>query len=189
MKEATLHILNHTDRPLAFVGGRHASHDVGAPHHERYEGFLEAHRELGRAYDTDLFHTGRTLPGGGREAARIFLDRCPELGGIVCSDDILAHAVLDELEKRGIPVPGRVSVFGFGDCVYASESSISLSTVSLDVRTMGAKAVELMERRIRDPQGGPEIITVPGEMHYRQSTPPVLPVDTGLMGRSALTFR
>ena len=177
VREATRHVLRHTDGPLAFIGSR-KSVSEGSPHHERYLGFGDAHRELGRTVREDLFVTGPVTPEAGREAVAGLLERSPDLGGVVCSDDLLGFGVLQVLAERGIPVPDRVSVFGFGDGLHSRSTVPSLSTVAMDLRTMGLRAVELLEERILNPHDRPRVVTVPCRVCYRQSTAPVLPERT-----------
>jgi len=170
MKEATLHLLRTTVGPLAFVGSR-VSPQEGTPHRERLEGFRDAHRELARELREDyLFFEWVDLLGGGK-AGRKILDLDPRPTGVVCSDDDLAHGVLDVLQAAGIEVPAEVSLVGFGNAVHSRGVVPSLTTVAMDIATMGKRAVELLEQRIKQPGTAPVAVAVPTNLILRQSTP------------------
>jgi DNA-binding LacI/PurR family transcriptional regulator len=71
---------------------------------------------------------------------------------IFCANDELAFAVMDacryDLKLR---VPDDVSIVGFDDVVVAERPSYLLSTVRPPADAMANKAVELLLRRIREP--------------------------------------
>jgi LacI family gluconate utilization system Gnt-I transcriptional repressor len=66
---------------------------------------------------------------------------------IVCTSDTIAHGVLTEAAARGISVPGKLAVMGFGDMNFAAYTYPSLSTVRIDGQQMGdSAALMLLER-------------------------------------------
>jgi LacI family transcriptional regulator len=65
----------------------------------------------------------------GRAAASRILDRWPDADAMVCANDLIGIGVLQELHRRGVPVPGRVAVTGFDDTPLAAASEPSLTRV------------------------------------------------------------
>lgn len=168
-RHATQHLLQTTPGPLAYVGSS-ASRTAGSPHKERLDGFLLAHSRAGREVPEDYIVLASVKPSSGRRAADSLLRLPAPPTGYVCSDDDLAAGVMATLRERGISVPGQVSVFGFGDSLYSRTTPPNLSTIAMDRRTMGLKAVELLHERLADPKAPPKVVSVPAQVLFRQTT-------------------
>ena len=69
---------------------------------------------------------------------------------VCCTNDVVAIALLDELERRGRRVPQDVSVVGFDDIPLAAHRRIDLTTVRQPAREMGRLAAEMMLSAIAD---------------------------------------
>lgn len=100
-----------------------------------------------RGFCTGLFHCG--LDGGsdrifvapgdgtsprdaiarGHAAARRLLEVLPDVDGILCATDLLALGCIQELQSRGIEVPGQVAVTGVDNTLYGQLFSPSLTTL------------------------------------------------------------
>ena len=78
--------------------------------HERMEGFREA---MARGRTIDRRHAGHRDRPGDPEAGALVFDHCPDATAILTMSDWQAITVLDEAARRGIDVPGHVSVVGF----------------------------------------------------------------------------
>jgi LacI family gluconate utilization system Gnt-I transcriptional repressor len=55
--------------------------------------------------------------------------------------------VLTEALARGIDVPGRIAVVGFGDLAFAAEVHPPLTTVRIDGARIGREAAHLIVQR------------------------------------------
>ncbi|MCK6489795.1 MAG: substrate-binding domain-containing protein [Planctomycetes bacterium] len=73
--------------------------------------------------------------------------------GIAASNDWIALAVLAELRRRGIAVPGEVALVGYDDVEQARYSDPALTTVSQDFAAIGFRAAEVVDRAFRSPAG------------------------------------
>ena len=70
----------------------------------------------------------------------------------VCAfSDYVAWQVLYALSARGVRVPEDVSVVGFDDVQSEIHLPVLLTTVGCDKRALGERAVELLMRRIAEP--------------------------------------
>lgn len=69
---------------------------------------------------------------------------------IVAHNDMLAIALIDSLERRGLRIPGDISVVGFDDVPLASHCRIQLTTVRSDAAEMGRRAVDLVVKAARE---------------------------------------
>jgi DNA-binding LacI/PurR family transcriptional regulator len=63
---------------------------------------------------------------------------------LVAHNDMQAIATIDRLERRGLGVPGDVSVVGYDDVPLAGHHRIRLTTVRSDAAVMGRRAVDLL---------------------------------------------
>jgi len=66
---------------------------------------------------------------------------------VFCSSDLLALGVLTEAGARGIAVPGRLAVVGFGDLAFAGDAHPALSTVRIDGTGIGRQAARFIVDR------------------------------------------
>lgn len=180
MKEATLYLLRTTPGPLAFVGAR--SVVEGGPHWMRCQGFRNAHVETGRPLDERyIFGAHEVYVDDGRILGREILKLSPRPTGVVCSDDGLAYGVLDALKEADVAVPSDISLVAFGNSVYCLMTVPAISSVSPYRYAMGERAVHLLEKRLKNPEGRPVVLTVPTQLALRQSTiPPSRPHLNGL---------
>lgn len=89
-----------------------------------------------------------------QDAARIF-SRYQEIPGdpevLICSNDELAILLMQTLQKNGISVPEQVGVVGFDDIEAGRMVMPPLTTVHVQKKLMGEKAVERLLYRIAHP--------------------------------------
>jgi LacI family gluconate utilization system Gnt-I transcriptional repressor len=110
----------------------------------RRQGFEEAAARHGLGpVPAELVATPTTMGAGRRAFARL-LEKHPGTDSVFCSSDMLALGVLIEAQARGIPVPGRVRVFGFGDHNIAADAHPALSTVRIDGTAIGRQAARFI---------------------------------------------
>ena len=88
-----------------------------------------------------------TTLGSGRAGLAQLLAEMPELDAVFCSSDLLAMGVLTEAAARGLPVPGRISVVGFGDLAFAGDTHPALSSVRIDGTGIGQQAARFIVSR------------------------------------------
>ena len=178
-RDATEFLLRTTPGPVAFVGGA-ASREEGSPHKERLDGYLEAHRLAGRSVPDDLVSLAEVRLRLAAAAVDRMLKRPAPPTGYVCSDDNLAVGVLERLRELGVAVPASAGVFGFGDFLSSRATTPTLSTVLCDRRTMGRRAVELLQARLDAPDAPPTTLTVPVVVRPRMSTVVAAPASSQL---------
>lgn len=110
-----------------------------------------------------LLHTGQTLCG-------VLLDLPEPPTAIFCANDESAFGAVHELHRRGLDVPGDVSVVGFDD-IYLSEAIFPpLTTVSQPRAEIGREAMSLLLEVIAGAELAPEPIVMPTELRIRGTT-------------------
>jgi LacI family gluconate utilization system Gnt-I transcriptional repressor len=85
-----------------------------------------------------------TTLASGREGLARLLEVEPDLDAIFCSSDLLALGVLTEAHERGIRVPERLAVVGFGDLPFSAGVVPALSTVRVDGARIGRIAAGMI---------------------------------------------
>jgi LacI family transcriptional regulator len=110
---------------------------------DRIAGVRRAAREHGRTLPARRIEYADFSRDGGAAAAERLLDANPDLTAIVALNDSMAIGALAVLRARGIDVPGDMSVAGFDDMPIARDVLPALTTVSLPLVEMGARAMTL----------------------------------------------
>ena len=80
----------------------------------------------------------------GRKALADLLQAGNETDAVFCSSDLLALGVMLEAQARGIAVPERLAVVGFGDLEFAADLEPSLTTVHIDADAIGRQAARFI---------------------------------------------
>lgn len=89
-----------------------------------------------------------TTLGLGRHGMRAILDGGHDPDVIVCSSDVLAHGALIEATARGMAVPDRLGIMGFGDFDFAQHTHPPISSVFIDKRAIGTRAARCLIAKI-----------------------------------------
>jgi DNA-binding LacI/PurR family transcriptional regulator len=130
--------------------------------HERMQGFLEAMARGGLSIgDMPVIET---RPGDPEAGALVF-DHCADSTAILTMSDWQAITVLDEAARRGIDVPGHVSVVGFDGTEESARTTPPLTTVAHDVVGKGRLAAEMVLEN-----GPPRQVLLPVTLMVRGST-------------------
>lgn len=119
-------------------------------HRARYraDGYAKAATADGRHVPRiiDLPNNEHVVQEAGKAiAAAIASD--PLIDGVICSNDSLALGVLLEAQRRGIRVPERLSVVGFGDLDFAECTIPPLTTIRPHRQQIGRRLMEIMIER------------------------------------------
>ena len=76
----------------------------------------------------------------GVEAGRALLDAHPDVEGVFCVSDLSAIGLMLESQRRGISIPDRLSILGFGDFEIGRVTNPPLSTIRADFKEVGRRA-------------------------------------------------
>ncbi|MEU1709222.1 LacI family DNA-binding transcriptional regulator [Streptomyces sp. NPDC005706] len=161
-------------RHLASLGHERIGLVLGPSDHVPSRRKLEAARLVAR-------RTGEELPDefvarsmfsleGGQAAAARLLER--GVTGIVCASDPLALGAIRAVRRRGLAVPGDVSVVGYDDSAFMNCTEPPLSTVRQPIEAMGRAAVELLCAQLQGTRSHPGELLFEPELVLRGSTAP-----------------
>ncbi|MFE9764050.1 LacI family DNA-binding transcriptional regulator [Streptomyces sp. NPDC005808] len=105
---------------------------------------------------------------GGQAATTRLLDR--GVTGIICASDPLALGAVRAARRKGLTVPGEVSVVGYDDSAFMNCTEPPLTTVRQPIEAMGRAAVELLNAQIGGSSVTPEELLFEPELVVRGST-------------------
>jgi len=153
---------------IAFIGGDASRDTRGA---DRRAGFIAAMRAHG--LDASRLVAAGPPPISMREGAEAMvrlLDGLPDTEAVICVSDLSAFGALTECQRRGVPVPDRISIAGFGDYEIAGISVPSLTTINPHPREIGNRAVTLIQDLMDGKQAWPARIVISPDLILRQSS-------------------
>lgn len=88
---------------------------------------------------------------------------------LICSNDELAILLMQTLQKNDISVPGDVAITGYDDIETSGMMAPALTTIHVQKRLMGQRAVECLLRRLEHPHDLPEKRTISVTLVERES--------------------
>jgi LacI family transcriptional regulator, gluconate utilization system Gnt-I transcriptional repressor len=153
---------------IAFIGGDTSRDTRGA---DRRAGFIAAMQAHG--LDATRLIAAGAPPISMREGAEAMgrlLETLPDTQAVVCVSDLSAFGALTECQRRGIDVPGRLWIAGFGDYEIAGIAVPALTTINPFPRRIGARTADLILDVLDGQQDTPARIEISPELLIRQST-------------------
>lgn len=78
--------------------------------------------------------------------------------GMICASDELAIALLAELKRHGVSVPGDISVIGCNNTENSTLTTPPLTTVDIPVMELGRRSADLLLRMIHGETAQPELL-------------------------------
>ena len=153
---------------IAFIGGDTTRDTRGA---DRRTGFVAAMQAQG--LDASRLIAVGAPPISMREGAQAMgrlLDTLPDTQAVICVSDLSAFGALTECQRRGVDVPGRLWIAGFGDYEIAGIAVPALTTINPFPRDIGTRAAQLILDVLDGRQDTPARIAISPELLIRQST-------------------
>lgn len=167
---ATQHLLE--------LGHRRIAHLLGSPNihtsEPRYRAYADALHAAGIQVNPDYVRDGRFSRDIAR-ASTLAMMRSPTSEpptAIFAANDISAHGAIDALTELGLAVPHDISVVGYDDTWYAGFVQPALTSVNMNVDTIGRLAAQML---IQSMDGNVEIRhpVLPVSLTVRASSGPV----------------
>lgn len=120
---------------------------------DRERGYRQGLKEAGITVDESLILATRGDAQGGRDAARLLLDRPNRPTAIFCFNDEAAMGVYQAARELGLSIPHDVSIVGVDDLQLISRALVPmLTTIALPHYEMGRWAVSQLFAHVGDDQ-------------------------------------
>jgi LacI family transcriptional regulator, gluconate utilization system Gnt-I transcriptional repressor len=153
---------------IAFIGGDTSRDTRGA---DRRAGFIAAMQAHG--LDATRLIAAGVPPISMREGAGAMgrlLEVFPDTEAVICVSDLSAFGALTECQRRGVAVPGRLWIAGFGDYEIAEVAVPSLTTINPFPREIGSRTAELILDVLDEKLASPARVEIVPALLIRQST-------------------
>jgi len=118
--------------------------------------------------ETMVVETDYSFGAGGEAVATALSNGCSF--DAVFANDVLCMGATRALSEAALRVPEDVKVMGFDDIPACGYLTPALSSVRLDVESLGANAVDLIVRGLRGEDEAPKKTTIGGEILARETT-------------------
>lgn len=120
---------------------------------QRMQGFVQRAIELGLPPPPVYAVAAPSTFRQGRESLRQLIAEHEGVDAVFCSSDLMAHGMIAEAQYRGLDIPGKLAVVGFGDLSFSADLNPSLTSVQIDGQSIGRQAAQFIIDRSngRDP--------------------------------------
>ncbi|MEM9144873.1 MAG: LacI family DNA-binding transcriptional regulator [Pseudomonadota bacterium] len=136
------HLVERGHRRIAFIGGNGARDTRGA---DRQRGFLGALRDAGLASDRLVADLDPPISmHQGAAAMERLLARWPDTTAVMCVSDLSAFGAMTAALRRGLAVPERLAVAGFGAYDVAEIALPAITTIDVQAHRIGVEAARVI---------------------------------------------
>jgi DNA-binding LacI/PurR family transcriptional regulator len=166
VEQALDHVLSLGHERIGLVLGQR-DHQPSMRKLEAARAFLAA---AGTPLDEALVANGQFSLQSGQASATTLIDRGAT--ALVCASDPLALGAIRAARRRGLSVPGDVSVVGYDDSAFMSSVEPPLTTVRQPIEAMGRAAVASLLAQMRGEDIPTDELLFEPELVVRKSTRP-----------------
>lgn len=186
-RAAARHLLDLGHRRIGALGPGGQGDVRDARGEERLDGFAAELAQAGVPTDLILREGGAPVSyAHGAAALATLLARAPDVRAVFAISDLSAVGALMECRRRGIDVPGALSLIGFGDFEIASEMVPALTTIAVDFPRLGRAAGQTLTAVLTGAAPpGPPIVDVGFRLVVRETTRAAPPVAAAPRRRAA----
>jgi DNA-binding LacI/PurR family transcriptional regulator len=138
------------------------------PSQRKLASFRATTARAGTAESPELVEHAMFSLESGQAAMLALLDR--GVSAVICASDPLALGAIRAVRRRGLTVPGDVSVVGYDDSALMTCVDPALTTVRQPIEAMGRAAVDLLVHQIEGSAVGTAELLYEPELVVRSST-------------------
>ena len=151
---------------LIFIGGLDTNLDTI----DRLKAFRKVLSEAGHPLrEEDVVHLDYSYETAYEYSVQHVLEWSKDRAAVFAANDEMAAGVIDAAISATLNVPNDLRVVGFDDTRIAQLTRPRMSTVRVPMAEMGASAIELLIRRLKEPDRPPLKITLQTELVVRES--------------------
>ncbi len=159
------HLLQRGHRRIGLVAGMAGLSTT----RERIAGYRMAHQRRSIPIDEELIVDGRSTDHGGRRAMGRLLQLPDRPTAAFVANDVMVIGALRALQSAGLQIPGDMALVCFDEFPWADVFAPRLTTVVQPSFAIGARAVQLLVRRLADPSLPHQVLRFNGEIVHRDS--------------------
>lgn len=164
-QELIAHLIEHGHTRIGFVSGA-IWNSTSA---ERLDGYRAALQAAHLPFDDTLICCGESAIEPAREATRRLIALSPRPTAIMTSNNLMTIGAMHTLREEHIEVPRDIALVGFDDFDWAELFSPRLTVISQPLEEIGAKALDLLIKRIKKPDGNQRTVRLAPTLKIRNS--------------------
>jgi LacI family transcriptional regulator len=164
-QELIAHLIKLGHRRIGMVSGRLTQ----SSSHERIDGYRAALADAGIEYEDQLVCCGESAIAPAMEATRHLLSLEHPPTAIMTANNLMTIGAMQALREAGLEVPKDIALVGFDDFDWADAFSPRLTVVAQPLEELGAQAVKLLLKRIKQPEGRRQTIRLKPSLIQRDS--------------------
>lgn len=131
-------------KKIAYVGSLLYSSSIT----DRYFGYCKAMFENGLEIKKDWVMDDRDMETGAIDGFKFAFPKDMPTA-FACNSDLTADYLIQELEKKGLKVPGDISIVGFDNYVFNQVSQVGITTSDVDISSMANEAVKILIKKMK----------------------------------------
>lgn len=128
---------------------------------ERTQGYIDALTEHSIPVDGQYIIKGGDEYSNGLEAAARLINLPEPPTAILAISDLLGVAINNYIMSIGLRPGTDIDIFGFDNTMFSSASIPPINTIAQPAYEIGTTAMELLLKKIRDPECKPEFVVRP----------------------------
>lgn len=163
--QLVMHLIEHGHKRIGFVSGAPGLSTTD----ERVAGYRGALKKVDLPIDEDLVRCGESLLEPARIATRQLLALRKPPTAIMAANNLMTIGAMHALRDAHVDVPGQVALVGFDDFDWADYFNPRLTVVAQPLEELGAKSVQLLMKRIKEPGDKQHIVKLSPFLRVRNS--------------------
>jgi LacI family transcriptional regulator len=164
--EAVTHLIGRGHRNIALIEGR----SQVSTSRERRRGYVDALEAQGVPLRKELMRVGDFKQESGRVLTNELLALRKPPTALFVLNNLMTVGALAAVHQRGLRIPDHVAIVGFDDLPWAEALDPPLTVVRQPAYEVGRQAMELLLKRIIEPQRPPVMVRLLPELVIRRST-------------------
>jgi LacI family transcriptional regulator len=140
---------------------------------DRMEGFLAAHREVGREIDPSLIQKGYFTKPDGHKAMEQLIRQPDPPTAVISGNNTITLGALQAIHEHRVKVPDELSIIGFDDMDWMTSMQPPLSVIAQPTYEIGRRSAEMLLERMDNPELPVRHIVLETKLILRASTGPV----------------
>lgn len=159
------HLIEHGHERIGLVSGAPGLSTT----EERIAGYRAALKKADIPFDEDLVRCGESLLEPARLATQQLLDLRHPPTAIMAANNLMTIGAMHALRDARMEVPGKVALVGFDDFDWADYFNPRLTVVAQPLEELGAKSVQLLMKRIKEPDAKQHVLKLSPSLRIRNS--------------------
>jgi DNA-binding LacI/PurR family transcriptional regulator len=136
---------------------------------ERLQGYRQALADHGIEVDNALVREGDARQASGRQLAAELLNLPESPTALLVSNSLMTLGALEAVRLAGLRVPEQVALVGYDDVPWSLAIDPPLTVVRQPAYEVGRRAMELLLKRLQDPERSVTLLQLQPELTVRKS--------------------